>query len=162
LTLARERRQDPGQIVEMSDDRDAVNAPPDPGSFLVGDAEDFVGRVAVASHFADEDLSRIARADQKNRNPRARVALQYVVKAAILEHPIEQARRTQEKNQHQPIDDQEGARQLVEPSDQEGDREENQQGQGDRADDGQNVVQRGVAPDPLIGPSSRTPRRRPR
>ena len=77
---------------------------------------------------------------------------QQVVEAAVLEQAVAEPRPAEQRDQHQPVDQQERARQGFEPGEKKHQRQEHQLGQRRGAHDVEQVRQRGVAPDAAIEP----------
>ena len=74
-------------------------------------------------------------------------ALQHMPQIAVMNQAIADARGAQQEDQHEPVDQQGRARIAVEPRGEEQDGQEDDHRQADGARDGQQVGQRGIAPD---------------
>ena len=91
----------------------------------VEDADHPVGRTRLG-HGAQEQLGAVTRADQQHRDPCVPIAGHDLGQAAVLEDPIQDARPAQERQQHEPVDEEERARQVLKARDQEHERQEDE------------------------------------
>ncbi len=136
-----------GHLVEGAEHLDPVHDAPDAPAVARQDAGHAVAGRRPA-HGADEQFGPVAVAGQQHRHaPRAAA---HPRQAAVLGEAIEKARPAQKRDQHEPVDDRQRTGEILEAGDQEQDRHEGQDHQGHRAHQGDQVVDRGIAPDAAI------------
>ena len=138
------------EIVDGAEDRHPIDLPTDPRTRIGQHADDAVDRIAVAHRLADEGVGAVFRADQQHRHALGRTALQDMIEPAVLEESVSKPGTAEQRDQHQPVDQQGRARQLFQAREGEHDRQEDQLGQGRRAGDVEQIRQGGVAPDAAV------------
>ncbi len=138
--------------IDRAQHRDAIDLAPDPRGGVGEDADHAVDGARVAHHLADEGVGPVLGADQQHRHALVPGAFEHVVEPAVLEQTVGEARRAQQRHQHEPIDQQGRARQRREPGQHEHRRQKDQQGQARRTGDVEQIGQRRIAPDAAIEP----------
>ena len=146
---SREPVDDLGGLAHLGQHRHALDLPTGAAARPVEDAEHGEGRDGAA-HGADEALGRIPRPHQEHRHGQGIPPLQHMPQISVMEQAIGDARSAQQKDQHEPVDQQSRARIAREPVGQEQDGEEDENGDADGPRDCQEIGERGIAPDTAV------------
>ena len=101
--------------IDRAEDRDTVDFPADARGRVGENPDDPVNRTRVAPHLANEHVGPVLGADQEDRHALVLDAFEDVVETAILEQPIGQARPAEQRDQHEPVDQQNRSRKRLEP-----------------------------------------------
>ena len=152
VTLGGELLDHGREAFRRPQDLDAVDVAAQVGGLFGDDADDPVVGAAGPRGGPDEQLRGVAGADQQDRDAALSTVLQAQVEAAVLDQAVKKPRTTEQRDQHEPVDERQGAGYLLEPRPQEHEDNEHEDGQGNGAGDRQQVVERGVAPDSPIQP----------
>ena len=124
-----------GDVVCGADDVDAVNLASDPVGAFGHDSDGAVIGVPGPPKGADEKLGPVPGADQENGDTLIVAGFIGEAETAVLDHPEKEPGSAQQRHQHEPIDDQDGTRQIQEPGPQEHHQQKQQYGQRHGAGD---------------------------
>ena len=88
-------------------------------ALVIDDADHAVGRVTALRQFAEKQRAAVAGTDQQHQSPVPAAALPQMAQPAIFDGPKGEAWQRQQRGQHEQVEDQKGAREIIQAGDHE-------------------------------------------
>ncbi len=150
LTGAFELGNHLGDVVESAENIDAMDVAADAAVALGDHADCAIELQLAAMGGTDEELGAIAGADEQDRDRLRIVVRLQQTEAAILDDAVEETRRADHEEEEDPVDHRNRARQQLGARQDEKRRHEDEDDDGRCLGEGEQIVDRSIAPDAAI------------